>query len=354
MMRPLRNKDIHIIDEHHEAFSLWEDFLPELSNSTLFHVDSHSDTDTPILSNSVYDTASLRTIAQNQLSIDTFIIPAILLGKYSRVLYINPRGHEQKTRSRTIGSVNGNGIIIRVDVSNSQIFPDLRGWQYTVTSKVGSFENDAVLDIDLDYFSCNLFIHPQFELKISEVQAQYLNSYNKSVHPNAYRLGLYDATADTLHFKQNPTNLIFNDSEKTIDYAVKKFVYDLKINPIFVNICRSVKTGYTPSKWATYVEDKLISCLTDPPVDKPKYMFDIIEIYPFIGFHGNTLYNPITSRYFELTSEEDIFVWRKLLDQRNYTETTEIMCAEFGYTKSKAIGVTYKSLMFLKEHMIVR
>jgi len=341
---------INIIEEHNEAFSLWKEQSLNINGANLYHVDSHSDMDVPILSDSIYNSPYP---IQKQLTIDTFITPAILLGLIKNIVYINPRGIEKKTLVRSIGSVGGKGIVLKLDVKNKDIFPDLKKWRYRITSKPQLAKGTGILDIDLDYFSCNLFVHPQLRLPINQEQFQYLKSYNQS-NSNSHEIGLYDLTDTYLTLKQNNADLIYNDNEEAINYAIEEFIYELNIKPTLVSICRSVKSGYTPAKWASYIEQKLVKCLSNPPIHKPIYVFDMIELYPFIGFYKNTIFNPITNKFIKLSSNIDKFIWNKLLIEPLFSQIVFSVENTFKYPKNESTDKTYKFLMFLKEQMVIR
>ena len=50
-------------------------------------------------------------------------------------------------------------------------------------------------------------------------------------------------------------NPIYNDSKEWIDYEIKKFTNSIKkIKPSLISITRSVKSGYTPYKYAKFIE----------------------------------------------------------------------------------------------------
>jgi len=350
-MKPINPAKIKIIEEHNEAFLLWKDRLLNIKGVTLYHIDSHSDMDIPILSGSIYKP---HYPIQKQLTIDTFITPAILLGLIKNVVYINPRGIEKKTSVRSIGSVGGKGVVLKLDVKNKGIFPDLKKWRYQVTSKVNLNKGTGILDIDLDYFSCNLFIHPQLQLPINHEQFLYLKRFNQSQNNNDREIGLYNLTNSYLAFKQNDADLIYNDSELTIDYAIENFIYELNIKPTLISICRSVRTGYTPTKWGSYIEHKLVSCLSNPPAHKPKYIFEKIELYPFIGFYKNTIFNPITNKFIKVSSNINKFIWDKIQTEPIFSQVVLSVQKTFKHSKNESMNKTYKFLMFLKEQMVIR
>ena len=72
--------EISVIDEHVEAFILWERAKRKgiiHPTDSLLHVDSHEDINYPsILKHSLFDIEDVKTFTEDNLASNTFIVPA--------------------------------------------------------------------------------------------------------------------------------------------------------------------------------------------------------------------------------------------------------------------------------------
>ena len=88
-----------IIEEHHEAFIVWnyaiqKGLIPPTGN-TLFHVDEHSDMGTPRFNSSINglngDINTIKDFTYKELNIASFIMPAIYKGIFNQIHWIKQK-----------------------------------------------------------------------------------------------------------------------------------------------------------------------------------------------------------------------------------------------------------------------
>jgi hypothetical protein len=88
-----------IIEEHHEAFIVWnyaiqQGWLPATGNC-LFHVDEHSDMGTPRFNESIHslngDMVKVKEFTYQELNIASFVIPACYREIFNQVYWIRQK-----------------------------------------------------------------------------------------------------------------------------------------------------------------------------------------------------------------------------------------------------------------------
>lgn len=160
-----------VMEEHHEAFYFWREAvlngtLPG-KGCSLVHIDEHSDMDLPTLQRPMPGKdASLeetRAFILRELNIANFIWPALLGGTFSEVWW--HRDHETTQPYDGPVSVFTTDVERRALVWSKGPLPDFLAGKEDAAqarfARVRELEEIApkgpvVLDICLDYFSCNL------------------------------------------------------------------------------------------------------------------------------------------------------------------------------------------------------
>lgn len=270
-------------EEHHEAFFLWHYAIQKKilkpTNNILLHVDSHSDMGTPLLRTSLYDLPdSLQNIYRftcDELTIGSFIVPAVFQKIIHQVFWIKPDNTQSTTHKNYVRSKKQQGKFFIVGKDHSP-WPNKKPHQDRVCyiQKIVSpndcieVENGLILDIDLDYFSCEKFANQKIKLEITE------DEYNKIIEDRYHMIKLvYNSLIvkeDDRYFLEinpdlNNDNLYSTkNSEKEIRIKIDEFINFLsndKINPNMINICRSRLSGCTPKDQWQFIEKELVKKL---------------------------------------------------------------------------------------------
>ena len=97
--------EIYLVEEHHEVFLIWDQFVHDsnlpLHDATLIHIDAHPDMDLPDLAIDLKDRLAYRDVLDlvyDDLDIQTFITAAIYRGFFDQVVWLSPH-----MRKRTSG-----------------------------------------------------------------------------------------------------------------------------------------------------------------------------------------------------------------------------------------------------------
>lgn len=324
---------IKTFDEHHEVLLFWEEYK-NLLPKTVLHVDYHADMWAPgnpidyefscvpgYTNISIYN-SDIRRVVEECLSPTSFLIPAILRYRFEKLYFLKPTGSRLKYSNPIIGTIEGKGQFIRiVNELNKSVFPDSICYEHYEIENLEKFpDEDYILDIDLDYFCCNmnpnidddLFIDICGDLKNKIDQVNYSSDmYN-------INLNIVPIHNNRFYFiNHSKLNHIYNENLEWIKYSIDLLVSCLKQKPRYVSICRSVKTGYTPLNVYKFIEDYLINQLKQ---------WDVKPIYPineklFLSEYtlkiDNVLYNYITETFVPLDTI-GLNIWN-LLSEESYS-----------------------------------
>jgi hypothetical protein len=285
----MRKIPVFIFEEHHEAFFVWNysvmNNLMKKSNNTLLHVDEHSDMAVPKFNysiNSIQDKLQeLYEFTYNELTIANFIVPAIYQGMFSQLYWLYQSTNEGKGSKRPIlvysHKAEGQVLMLDIncDVGTLAFFnSDLKNALFKSIKTHDEFpeSQSVVLDIDLDYFSCNPhYYHYQGKLELTKEQH---DSFNRDKHhflrfslgsgiKSKTENGRYYLLFNSLHSEVIPSKL--KVSPKEIIIRIDRFIEFLRKNnvkPQLIDICRSRLSGFTPEDQWEFIEEKLIEKLS--------------------------------------------------------------------------------------------
>ena len=273
-----------ILEEHHEAFIVWnyainKKFIAD-RNNTLFHVDEHSDMETPRFNKSILDLEGMEAIKEftyKELNIASFVMPACYNGFFDKVYWIRQKHRKLRIKpvKMSIRSYNQTGRRLMSstikDIEKLPLDNDRKIFDYYLYEErhipIGL---DVVLDIDLDYFSCSGDPNVLKEIYIEITQAE----FESFVRDKYHRLNYLGPKIDSLinegkyYYIINNYNDIYPSNSKVNDEIIKnridKFLSNLihqRINPIMISICRSRFSGYTPDDQWQLIEEYLLGRL---------------------------------------------------------------------------------------------
>lgn len=284
------NVPLFIIEEHHEAFFIWyyacfQGLINPFGN-TLLHVDSHDDMLITLLNSSIDDMkddlVSIYEYVYREFGIASFIIPAIYKGLINNYTFLNRYdAYAGKKTNRYIASYKSQGKFFKTGEINPLLRLQLESeencwgkYQFYTYQEIGlgskfTTRQPVILDIDLDYFSCDNSLS-SVDKKIEITEKAYLDFRKDKYHPFKIMpvAALSVSKEDDcyyLHYHewQEVPNLK-KVSYKLIDKRIDRFVDFLKqnkIKPRLIDICRSRFSGYTPDEQWEYIEGKLMEGL---------------------------------------------------------------------------------------------
>jgi hypothetical protein len=282
---------VFIIEEHHEAFIVWnyaiqQGWMPVAGNC-LFHVDEHSDMGTPRFNESIHnlngDIEKIKDFTYRELNIASFIMPACYKEIFNQVYWI--RQKHRKTLRKPVemfvrtynkggkrlmsGKMKDVSLLKPFDEITNEI--DLVRFDYFLrTIDLLPSHRKVVLDIDLDYFSCINSPNENEEIYVEITKEEYNDFVQNKYHRLRYNVGKVEAKLiNNKHYyvincfdEIYPSKLKVN--EEQVVQRINTFISVLKrkdIQPILIDICRSRYSGYTPSDQWKMIEEKLLSSL---------------------------------------------------------------------------------------------
>src|SRR5690606_12072616 len=150
------------IEEHHEAFFVWQYAIQKglLSKreNTLYHVDEHSDLSTPRFNTSIHDLnnnlEALKKFTYQELGIASFIMPAIYLGVFNKVVWFKQRHRSlpENAFNMFIKSYGDDGMrLISGKTTNNILSSQEEKVSFVYERKILSemiYDKNIVLDID--------------------------------------------------------------------------------------------------------------------------------------------------------------------------------------------------------------
>jgi hypothetical protein len=261
---------VHIVEEHHEALIVWRDAIGagviSPKGNSILHVDEHSDmalpkTQTPIQEAFDHD---IRGLVYRELHIGNFLYAAIYVEAFNRVYWLR-QNHDNLHRSQILSvlSIDGAGRTLQaIPFENPHRFfdSDRKTFRFTYVEPEETLEfssSPMILDIDLDYFSCDNSAGESWEIEITkDASVSLQDPLNKlrligtgfmSVEERDGKYFL-SRTAIAKDLRVSESSI-----RERID-ALIRFLERNKIQPALIDICRSRLSGYTPHDQWQWIE----------------------------------------------------------------------------------------------------
>jgi hypothetical protein len=281
---------LFLIEEHNEAFFIWnyavlKKIIPPTGN-TLMHIDEHSDSDVPRFRYTIDeldgDLKRLFDFTYNELTISNFIIPALYRRIYNNILNISQIHKNKKNKEIKnifIRSVNDEGRILIAGKETEEIknLKDNKRASVTVTNQTIEDDLDCVsgvvLDIDLDYFSCDETPQQFRNDKVEITKDEYYRILNNRYHhirfsPNGGSMvkiindedKFYLVFFDYPYIIPSRLKVTKSEIDKRIS-MVEDFLRNHNIKPVLIDVCRSRYSAYTPPEQMEYIQRNLLTML---------------------------------------------------------------------------------------------
>lgn len=276
-----------IVEEDNEVFFIWNyasknNFIGA-ENNVLLHFDEHLDMSAPRVKTSIFeiqgDPEKLLNFTYNELAINSYIIPAIFLGFFDNIYWINHYNNQNnamQSQKRCVRTFNNEGK--KFLIYNPKIRPynsnftnkKFKVSRTTIDDLSLNGSNKVVLDINLNYFAC---INDPAEYKVNYIEITE-NEYKEYKRDHRYHSLKYELLGHRIEVKEEKGKYyyVINDHNEIYSYRrkrpndeiielIKTFVgriQQLKIEPQLITITRSVKSGYTPEEQAGFIEQELL------------------------------------------------------------------------------------------------
>ena len=276
---------LYIIEEHHEAFYIWNrateaGFLPPCGN-TLLHVDHHPDfecgaygVDLDVLFASLAD---MRMFTYDSLGVADFICPAIYQGVFNEIVIVQDFNPTISKPVEKIITLDASEVLTIKEITPLSriglLKPDADYRLFTYShGGLGDFSTPQplVLDIDLDYFCWDDSLSSVVDKRLEITKQAYLDVTENLYHPfrlfpKAWLRPIEEGGRFYLKYLGLPKPEPLPEKEliqKRIDIFIN-WLDRNKIAACIISVCRSRYSGYTPvAVWAE-IEKNLLKRLAE-------------------------------------------------------------------------------------------
>lgn len=277
----------YIIEEHNEALSIWINAIKKKeingTGNLLLHFDDHSDMTALRFNKSIkdiysWDNSEICDFVKNNTSIASFIIASCYLKIFDEINWIQYDGNKSSKEAYvTTYNDDGKNIISGSFYEGNPLLKfDHHIFRYSTFSSKDFFNsyelknNNYLLDIDLDFFSCETQPENKNEVIIEITKSEYKRFNENDYHSVRFLVN----RAETMHV-EGRFYLVLNyykdifpsprkNNKSEIDTRINDFIENMELLPFkpkLITICRSRYSGYTPDDQWKYIETKIIKYL---------------------------------------------------------------------------------------------
>ena len=290
----------YVLEEHNEAFLIWNHAVNKKliseSKNTLLHIDEHFDMAVPRTKESIenirYDMNGLINYTYNELSVNSFIVPALYQGIFNKVIWVKKDFSDDVNfkQKRCVRSFNREGkkfVVFNPAQKPSGTNMDIQEYKVFRCSPYNlAFlnNNNVVLDINLSYFFC-IKEPSEYRVNYIEITEKEYNEFNEN---SKYHMLKYELLGHRIETKEENGKYyyVLNDHEEIYSFngdipdnilvkQVRTLISKLKsyrFIPKLITVSKSVKSGYLTEKKAVVILDELLVGL------KSIYNIDIKDI----------------------------------------------------------------------------
>lgn len=282
--------ECHIIEEHNESLIVWVKYIKKnksySSNNVLLHFDDHSDMSIPKFDESIInlfqkaDEEIVNFIMRN-VTIETFIVASCFLKIFDIINWIQIDGITNCRKEYVTSYLDDGKNIIsgRIVSKDNPFLKNKTCHQYTFnqfsedTFSYSEYETaDFFLDIDLDYFSCEVNPNLANEVVIEISNEEYENFNSNYYHPIRYLVnraevmkqdGKYYLVINYYHdIIYSPRKMNEDEILKRID-DLKTKLMKIPVMPKVITVCKSVNSGYLPEDQCEFILNNLMKSLSE-------------------------------------------------------------------------------------------
>ena len=267
-----------IVEEHNEAFLAWNaamqaGFVPP-SGNTLLHIDEHADMAAPHfrtrLEAHLDDLDRLRAFVFREMAIYDFIVPAVHQGLLAEVHWLNHRGDPPVSEDMLVWATGEEEQVLATRPAHVGGRPGRPFRQVTQTIRAPFRPTGAtILDIDLDYFSCDQAENRSWRIEITPAAAadfaaddrHFLKLLLGSRATVVSEGGAHHIVVRGYRERQRcplrATDLMIRLRLVALEHylAAQAFV------PVAITVARSRLTGYTPEDQWPAIEQGVLAML---------------------------------------------------------------------------------------------
>ncbi len=274
---------LYIIEEHHEAFYVWNYAIEKGEmcpwGSALLHVDHHPDFESGAyrdLDQGLFGSLKQKHhFCYHSLGIADFICPSLYQGIFDTLVWVNKFLSPLPSPVHKWISKDAQNVLIMGEVNSfirqklTADTADHRFFRHTQggLGDVGPLQR-VVLDIDLDYFCWDDSLSTAPEKLIEITPAAYEdycgNNYNPfRILPRALLQAVEIDQKYYLQYKES----VAPDPMPTKERILRRmdlfaqWLKEQNIRPQIIDICRSVHSGYTPLSVWEWMEQELLDRL---------------------------------------------------------------------------------------------